>query len=179
MGEVLHRLTSKYLSRIVQQEAVRFLSPLQLGVSIKAGCEAIVHSVSRVMETPDVCWTLLLNFSNAFNCVDRSALFEKIQTRIPCPAPWMECCYGVQSAALHFWDVIIPSCSSVQQGDPLGPLGFSLALQPLVESVKAKVPDLNINVWYLDDGIPYVANRLIWWLHWRSLNIVALQEVYF
>ena len=63
----------------------------------------------------------------------------------------MECGYGAQSA-IHFGDVIITSCSGVQQGDPLGPSGFSLALQPLVESVKAEVPDLNINVWYLNDG---------------------------
>ena len=130
VGEVLRRLTSKCLSRIVQQEAVRSLSPLQLGVSIKASCEAIVHSVSRVMETSTDCWTLLLDFSNAFNCVDRSAMFEEIRARIPCLAPWMECCYGTQ-LALHFGDAIIPSCSGVQQEDPLGPLGFSLACNPL------------------------------------------------
>ena len=45
VGEVLRHLTSKCLSRIVQQEAVRSLSPLQLGFSIKAGCEAIVHAL--------------------------------------------------------------------------------------------------------------------------------------
>ena len=78
-----------------------------------------------------------------------------------------------------FWDVIIHSCSSVQQGDPLGPLGFSLALQPLVESIKAEVPNLNINVWYLEDGTLCgnpadlaAALEII-------LNVLVLQEVYF
>ena len=53
----------------------------------------------------------------------------------------------------HFGDVIIPRCSSgIQQGDPLGPMGFSIALQPLVESVKDEVPNLNISVYYLDDS---------------------------
>ena len=55
-------------------------------------------------------------------------------------------------STLHFGNFIIPSCSDVQQGDPLGPLGFSLALQLLVESMKAEVLNLNNNVWYLDDG---------------------------
>ena len=41
----------------------------------------------------------------------------------------------------------------MQQGDPLGPLGFALTLHPLVEKVKAEVPGLSLNVWYLDDGI--------------------------
>ena len=63
----------------------------------------------------------------------------------------MECCYGAQSS-LHFGNVIIPSCSGVQQGDALGPLRFSLALQPLMESIKPEVLHLNINTWYLDDG---------------------------
>ena len=39
-----------------------------------------------------------------------------------------------------------------KQGDPLGPLGVSLALQPLVESIRSNVPALKVNVWYLDDG---------------------------
>ena len=78
-------------------------------------------------------------------------MFKEIQACIPCLAPWMECCYGAQPA-LHFGDVIIPSCSRIQQGDPPGPLGFSLALQPLVESIKAEVSNLNINIWYLDDS---------------------------
>ena len=66
-------------------------------------------------------------------------MFQETRARTPSLAPWMECCYGAQ-LALHFGDVIIPSCSGVQQGDPLGPLRFSRALQPLLESIKAEVP---------------------------------------
>ena len=46
----------------------------------------------------------------------------------------------------------IPSCRGVQQGDRLGPLGISLALQPLAESIRSNVSDLKVNVWYLDDA---------------------------
>ena len=49
VSEVFCHLTSKCLSLIVQWDVVRALSPLQLYVSIKAGCETIVHSVSTVM----------------------------------------------------------------------------------------------------------------------------------
>ena len=55
------------------------LFPLQLGVSNKAGCEVIVHSVLRVMEMSDGCWMLLLDISNAFEFVDRSAMLEEIR----------------------------------------------------------------------------------------------------
>ena len=49
-------------------------------------------------------------------------------------------------------DSIIKSCCGVQHGGPLGPLGFALMLQPLVERIKAEVPSLCLNSWYLDDG---------------------------
>ena len=37
-------------------------------------------------------------------------------------------------------------------GDLLGPLGFALTLQPLVERIKAEMSGLPLNVWYLNDG---------------------------
>ena len=38
VGEVLRRLTSKFLSRAVQSDAFDVLTPLQVGVGVKAGC---------------------------------------------------------------------------------------------------------------------------------------------
>ncbi len=44
------------------------------------------------------------------------------------------------------------SCCGVQQGDPLGPLGFTLTLQHIVDLIQSEVPGLSINAWYIDDG---------------------------
>ena len=155
VGEVLRRLVSKSLSTVLRQEAIQVLSPHQLGVGVKSGCEAIVHSVSRVLEDsnsdPNDCWTLLIDFSNAFNSIDRSSMFQEIRARIPSLSSWLECCYGGRPH-LHLEDKCISSCSGVQQGDPLGPLGFAVALQPIVDMINSKVPNLKINAWYLDDG---------------------------
>ncbi len=78
-------------------------------------------------------------------------MFEEIRARIPSLAPWMESCYGAQPI-LHLGKEKILSCCGVQQGDPLGPLGFALTLQPIVERIKAEVQRLKINAWFLDDG---------------------------
>ena len=40
----------------------------------------------------------------------------------------------------------------MQQGDPLGPLLFSLVLQTLTQKIKEACPNLALNVWFLDDG---------------------------
>ena len=78
-------------------------------------------------------------------------MFVEIRRRIPSLAAWMESCYSCQPF-LHLGEHSLLSCCGVQQGDPLGPLGFALTLQPLIERLKADVSGLNLNVWYLDDG---------------------------
>ena len=94
IGEVLRRLVSKCVSRAVRAEATGVLSHLQVGVGVPAGYEAIVHSVSCVLEdpsiAPDECCILLVDFSNAFNCVDRDGIFKEVRARIPSMAAWLE-----------------------------------------------------------------------------------------
>ena len=60
-----------------------------------------MHSVDRVLEDPgiqpDARWTLLLDFSNAFNSVSREVLFREVRVRLPSMSAWIECCYSPQS----------------------------------------------------------------------------------
>ena len=78
-------------------------------------------------------------------------MFAEIRHRIPSLSAWMESCYACQPFLLLGTDSI-RSCVGVQQGDPLGPLGFALTLHPLIEKIRAEVPGLFLNAWYLDDG---------------------------
>ncbi len=153
IGETLRRLTSKCLAFSARISARSRFLPSQLGVGVKGGCEAIIHSVSRHFSSAptDKCWTLLLDFSNAFNSVDRGHMFHEFRKHIPSLSPWMEACYSCQPNLLMGNHSIL-SCCGVQQGDPLGPLGFALTLQPIVDLIQSEVPDLSINAWYLDDG---------------------------
>ena len=138
VGEVLRRLTSKCLSRAVQPDAIDILAPLQVGVGVKAGCEAVIHSVSHILEKPNLPllsrWTLLIDFSNAFNSVSREHMFSSLRPTLPALSPWIEWCYYSQSILL-LGDRSLLSCCGVQQGDPLGPLCFALTLQPVIKRI--------------------------------------------
>lgn len=49
---------------------------------------------------------------------------------------------------LHFESETILSSSGVQQGDPLGPLGFALTLHSVVEQIRNEIPGLRMNAWF-------------------------------
>ena len=112
VGEVLHHLSSKCISKAVRLEAFEVLTPLQVGVGVQAGCESIVHAVSLVQEdsniSPELKWALLLDFSNAFNNVTRESMFHEVRARIPSMSAWLEMYYGAQPL-LQFGDYTILS----------------------------------------------------------------------
>lgn len=93
---------------------------------------------------------MLIDFSNAFNLVDRTTLIGEVWTHCPDIARWVEFCYS-QPARLYYNDSILFSTQGVQQGDPLGPLLFALTLQPLVNMISIQC-NLDFHAWYLDDG---------------------------
>ena len=133
--------------------AITTLTPLQLGVGVKGGCEVVIHATNHLLSSSssNQSWCLFVDFTNAFNCISREAMFVEIRRHIPPLAAWMESCYSCQPL-LHLGNDSLRSCCGVQQGDPLGSLGFALTLQPLIEKLKASVAGLGLNVWYLDDG---------------------------
>jgi hypothetical protein len=106
---------------------------------------------------------LKVDFRNAFNCVDRSAFLSAVHRDFPGLFPWVEWCYGQYTFLQYNHSDVIESSCGVQQGDPLGPLLFSLVLRPIVEQIRDLNPRLNL--WYLDDGVivgPPSLLQLVW-----------------
>ena len=94
---------------------------------------------------------LKVDFKNAFNLVSREKMFEQVRLHCPEIAHWVEFCYSSQPF-LFAGDFTFRSCVGVQQGDPLGPLLFSLTLLPIISEIKHRLPNLKLNAWFLDDG---------------------------
>lgn len=63
-----------------------YLQDFQFGVGVPGGCEAVLHSVNRLIESKgnEVGLSMLLvDFKNAFNLVDRSVLLQKARAHCP------------------------------------------------------------------------------------------------
>jgi hypothetical protein len=94
---------------------------------------------------------LKAGFENAFNFISRQAFLEEVARELPGLSRWAHWWYG-QPARLWAEEETLQSSSGVRQGDPLGPLLFSLVLRRVCVKLSEKYPDLDLNVWYLDDG---------------------------
>ena len=94
---------------------------------------------------------LKIDFKNAFNNVSRAAILEAVAKHVPAIFPWVH--YTLSSPTrLTLGDKsYILSKEGVQQGDPLGPFLFALAIVPLIVKL-TEIPDLALDLWYLDDG---------------------------
>ena len=96
-----------------------------------------------------------MDIENAFNSLNRQEILAATRELFPSLAPWVDWSYG-ETSFVRIGDARISSERGVQQGDPLGPLLFSLALHRAVGRVKLRVPAecpgiLDFSVAYLDD----------------------------
>ena len=84
--------------------------------------------------------------------VKRIHLLGSTKVLMPSIISFASFCYSKHSD-LFFNSSIVDSQTGVQQGDPLGPLLFSLAIWPLIDEIESKIPNLLQHCWYLDDGM--------------------------
>ena len=92
--------------------------------------------------------------ANAFSLVSRQSVLEECSVLFPEILSYVSWCYGYHPELWHPMGHL-SSQTGVQQGDPLGPMLFSLVLQKLVATIDADEECLHLllQAWYLDDGM--------------------------
>ena len=87
---------------------------------------------------------LKLDLKNAFNSIRRDTVLQTAQTHLPEIHPFIWDCYSSKTS-FFYGEFCLDSATGVQQGDPLDPALFALAIHGVTSEVKS-----DLNVWYLD-----------------------------
>lgn len=151
VGELIYRLCAKAILRSYFH--TDFLLPYQLGVKSPGGVEPIVRAAERALEGSlgaEYTHLASLDATNAFNRVDRKVMADAVEKHAP--VLWRTCkwAYG-EPSDLICGDTILQSSQGVRQGDPFGPLFFSIALRPTLHALSIALGPDTQAVAYLDD----------------------------
>ena len=120
IGGTLRRLASKLACSFASEKLKSYFAPRQVGVAVSGGCEAAVHATRRyIAEMPRDHVVVKLDFSNAFNCLDRSHMLQRVAAKVPEIYQFCFLAYD-QPSTLQFGEYTISSEVGAQQGDPLG-----------------------------------------------------------
>ena len=147
VGCTLRRLAVKVGARPLAVQIGDSLRPVQLGYSTKGGCEAAAHAARRYLgEAGHRRVVFKVDMANAFNSLRRDVFLAAARLRAQGLYRSLWQAYS-EPTSLFFGESTLVSATGIQQGDPFGPALFSLGIDNLVRSL-----DLELNVWYLDDG---------------------------
>jgi hypothetical protein len=95
IGNFLRRLTSKLACFQSRNFVNSYLSPHQLRVATKLGCEAAIHTTRTFVNNDQNRGKVLLklDFKNAFNSVERDCFLKEVECHMPLLYLYLYQCY--------------------------------------------------------------------------------------
>ena len=171
VGEVLRRIVGKAVVFVIKPEIMSSAGNLQLCAGQQGGSEASVHAMTDIFDEESTDALLLVDATNAFNCLNRNVLLNNIKYLCPPMATYVTNCYSMSSRLFVTGGFEISSSEGTTQGDPLAMPIYAIGITPLLCAIIPTVHDnpSNINVRhaaFADDigGAGSLEALLSWWL---------------
>ena len=163
VGEVLRRIAGKCVTRVVKPDVIETSGSLQLCAGLKSGGEAAVHSMLSLFEAEETDAVLLIDASNAFNALNRTAALHNIRVICPSIATYAINTYRGAARLFVIGGEELKSSEGTTQGDPLAMSLYAISIQPLI--TRLQVSSAAKQCWFADDATACgtLENVKIWW----------------
>ena len=140
-----------YLSGRFQQTICNDAISTPAKITIKIIIIIIIHAMCSIFESDETDAVLLIDASNAFNALNRSAALHNI--RVLCP---IVAAYAINTYRQPSWLFVIGgqelrSVEGTTQGDPLAMSLYAISLQPLI--TKLQLSNATKQCWFADDAV--------------------------
>ena len=157
LGDVRPIAVGEFLCRIIARVIVCSTSysllPFQLGCGTKGGVEPLIHFLESQGGNNAI---LSIDLKNAFNSISRKVIWQQVSARAPELERVFAWAYGSWSELYVSPGCLLYSRTGVRQGDPLGPLLFSLGYSYVLDSLHRRLGEQGFQLplsimTYLDD----------------------------
>ena len=161
IGETARRIIGKAILTTIGEDIQEAAGPLQLCAGQEAGCEAAVHAMHQMFESPDVEAAILVDATNAFNSLNRETALRNIQHLCPSLSTILINTYR-EDVDLYIDGETLLSEEGTTQGDPLAMAMYAIGILPLIQKLSS---ERTKQVWYADDAAACgeLSHLRSWW----------------
>jgi hypothetical protein len=140
IGETWYRLLNRCILSNIGSLVGESLLPLQLGCSIKGGCEIGARLAQVVLDSDERYVIIKTDFKNAFNLIPRKNLLNGVREYCPQLCKLFRWAYGAPSDLRDATGTLLGhSSTGCKQGDPLAFLLFCVGVQNCLINIDEKV----------------------------------------
>ena len=163
VGEVVRRVVSKCVMKVVKPEVMEASGSLQLCAGQTSGTEAAIHAMRNIFDADETDAILLIDASNAFNSLNRAAALHNLRILCPIIATYAINTYRLPTRLFVVGGQELKSSEGTTQGDPLSMAIYAISLQPLITSLQNA--SSTKQCWYADDasGAGIATELKKWW----------------
>ena len=164
IGEILRRIVGKVIMWTLKDDIQSAAGPLQAGSGLEGAAEAAIHTMRGVFADPEVEAAILVDATNAFNCLNRKVALYNMRHVCPAMAKVLINTYREPSRLVIAGGEEIRSEEGTTQGDNLAGAFYALGTVPLQSQLREAVPEVK-QVWLADDatGAGTVDKLRHWW----------------
>ena len=126
--------------KVIERDILQATVPLQNCIGVSSACKAAIHATDRLFSWPSAQGILLVDASNAFNAINRTAALYNVPHLCPAMAQIMTNTYGKPIRLFFSGGGKILSKEGTCLGDALAMAIYAVAVTPLIRHLQQACP---------------------------------------